>query len=248
MTMANKPVHWWWQRHPIMTRVRTPAWQWQRPHRDKGNNIIMATAKTPGLWRCQCIDDGNTITTRAMTPAQQQEDGCALMMARTTLLQGQWHQLDDYASSTMAEMPLQQEQQLPLQQQQRQLHINGNNTILTRATMQLQWQQGCLLIDDDNNAIATRATTPAWGQQQRHCNEGNNTFVDQRQQCPCYNGYNAILTTTKTCAHRQRQQWSSWGQQSQSRQWQKPCASMATTPSQRGWWSHLNNKQLGWRR
>jgi hypothetical protein len=51
------------------------------------------------------------------------------MTAITQLLQGQQRQLDDYASLTAAEAPSQQGQQLPLQRQQRCLHINGNNAI-----------------------------------------------------------------------------------------------------------------------
>jgi hypothetical protein len=51
------------------------------------------------------------------------------MRATTPFLRGQQHQLDDYASLTAAETPLQQGQQSPLQRWQRCLHINGNNTI-----------------------------------------------------------------------------------------------------------------------
>jgi hypothetical protein len=56
------------------------------------------------------------------------------MMATTPLLQGQQRQLVAYASLTTAEMPSQQGQQLPSQQLQSCLHINGNNAIATRAT------------------------------------------------------------------------------------------------------------------
>jgi hypothetical protein len=66
------------------------------------------------------------------------KDACALMIATTLLLQGQRHQLNDYASSTTAEMPLQRGQQSPSQQQQRCLCINDNNAIATRATRPLQ--------------------------------------------------------------------------------------------------------------
>jgi hypothetical protein len=51
------------------------------------------------------------------------------MTATTPFLRGQQHQLDDYASLTVAETPSQQGQQLPLQRRQRCLHINGNNAI-----------------------------------------------------------------------------------------------------------------------
>jgi hypothetical protein len=79
------------------------------------------------------------------TPLQQgqqcqlndSKEACILMTAMTPLIQGQQCQLNDYASSTMAEMPLQQGQQLPLQRQQRCLCINSKNAIGTRATMPL---------------------------------------------------------------------------------------------------------------
>jgi hypothetical protein len=51
------------------------------------------------------------------------------MTATTPLLRGQQHQLDDFASLTVAETPSRQGQQSPLQQRQRCLHINGNNAI-----------------------------------------------------------------------------------------------------------------------
>jgi hypothetical protein len=75
----------------------------------------------------------------------------------TPLLWGQQHQLNDYASSTTAETLLQQGQQSPLQRWQRCLHINCNNTIITRAITSLR--QVRLRIDDDDVAIATRVTT-----------------------------------------------------------------------------------------
>jgi hypothetical protein len=65
------------------------------------------------------------------------KDTWALMTAMKPLLQGQWHQPDDYASLTMAETPSLQRQQLPSQQWQRHLHINSNNVIMARATMPL---------------------------------------------------------------------------------------------------------------
>jgi hypothetical protein len=58
-------------------------------HHNKGNNVIVMTAKMSGLQRHLHIDDGNTIATRATTPAQQQEDTFALMTATIPLLQGQ---------------------------------------------------------------------------------------------------------------------------------------------------------------
>jgi hypothetical protein len=99
---------------------------------------------------------------------------------------------------------LQQGQQLPLQQQQRCLHINGNNAIVTRATTPSQWWQGPLHIDDDNDVIAIRATTPAWGQQQGHQDEGNNTDQGQQhhflqgQQCHLDNSKDACPLTMAT--------------------------------------------------
>jgi hypothetical protein len=60
------------------------------------------------------------------------------MTATIQLLRGWQRQLDNYASSITAEMPLQQGQQLQLQQWQRCLRINGNNAIAARATTSLQ--------------------------------------------------------------------------------------------------------------
>jgi hypothetical protein len=97
------------------------------------------------------------------------KDACALMTATTPLLQRQGCQLDDYSSLTMAESPLQQWQTLPLQWQQRCLHINGNNAIVMRAKMPLRWWRGRLCIDDDDNTIATRG--------QCQLEEGNDTIM-----------------------------------------------------------------------
>jgi hypothetical protein len=83
------------------------------------------------------------------------------MTAITPLLRRQQHQLDDYASLTAAKMPSQQGQQLPLQQWQRCLHINGNNAIesdnhhcnngedacASTATMPSQQEHQCQLYD-----------------------------------------------------------------------------------------------------
>jgi hypothetical protein len=78
------------------------------------------------------------------------------MTATIPLLQGQQHQLDNYASLTALESPLGQGQQLPLQQWQRCLHING--TMPSRAS----------------TTIATTVKTPAHQRQQCHHNEGDN--------------------------------------------------------------------------
>jgi hypothetical protein len=190
-----------------LTMATMPSWLGQWHQLDDGNvAIAMRRATTLLWWQQRCLDCedacaltmGNTIVTRATTPAWQQEDACAVMTTRTPLLLGWQHQLDDYASLTMAEMPL--------QQQQRRLHINGNNAITTRATTPLQWPQGHLLIDDDDGAIATRAMKPAWGWQQCHHDKGNNAVADQRQQHDCYKVNDAILTMATTSAHQQQQQ------------------------------------------
>jgi hypothetical protein len=70
------------------------------------------------------------------------------MTAMTPLLRGQQHQLDNYASLIVLEMPLQQGQQSPLQRRQRCLHIN--NTMPSRASI----------------TIATTVKTPAHQRQQ----------------------------------------------------------------------------------
>jgi hypothetical protein len=100
----------------------------------------------------------------------------------------------------MAEMPSQQGGQLPLQQWQRCLPINGNNTIATRASTPLWWWQGSLCNNDDVNSIATRATKatmPAWQWQGRlRINNGNNAIVTRATI--------AITTTVERPAH---QEW-----------------------------------------
>ncbi len=127
---------------------------------------------------------------------------------------------------------------LSLQQQQRRLRINGNNTILTGATMPSWWWQGRLHIDDENNAIETRATMPAWGWQQCHCNESNNAVADQGQQHHCYKGNNTSLTMARLPAH---QQWQRRHRYEQSWQRQRclridgnnPITTRATMPAWR---------------
>ncbi len=169
--------------------VTTPPW-WGQQHQLDNSNVAIATRATTLSWQWQShLHCKNTCALRTLTPSQQgqwhqldsSKDACALIMATTLLLQGEQCQLDDYASSTTAEMTLQQGQQLPLRQQQRCLCINGNNAIASRATMPSHWRQGHLHIDDDNNTIATRATTPAWLRQHCYPNKGNNAIVDQGQ-------------------------------------------------------------------
>ncbi len=171
-------------------RCGLPCWRLSTCQLNKGKDACELTARqkhNKGKEAC---------TIRALMPVYQgqqyqhdkgnlddSKDECALMMATTPLLRGQWHQLGDNASSTTAKMPLQWGQQSPLQQQQRCLCINGNNVIATRSTTSSRWQQGRLRIDDDNNTIATRATMPSWERRQGHCNEGNNVGADQGQQC-----------------------------------------------------------------
>ncbi len=118
----------------IMTRVTTPAWQC--------NDAITARATTLSQWQQRCLDCKDACVSMTATSSQQgqphqlnnSKDACALMMATTILLQGQWHQLNDYASSTTTETPLEWGQQKPLQLWQRPLHFNCNNAITTRAT------------------------------------------------------------------------------------------------------------------
>jgi hypothetical protein len=184
--LAMVPAHWatmplWLQQRclhidngndAIGTRARTPAWQWQQRHCNEGNNVIAMMAKKPELQKHMHI--------MMTTPLQQGQQGqlnnskyaCALMIARTPLLQGQQCLLNDYASSTMAEIPLQQGWQSALLD-------NGNNAIITRATI----------------SIAMMAQMPAHQWQQRHHNKGNNS-----SSTTCNKGNNASLTTVKTCA------------------------------------------------
>jgi hypothetical protein len=93
----------------------------------------------------------------------------------------------------MTTMPLQQGQECQLEDNNDAItaratipsRIKGNIAIVTRATMSSQQRQGRLHIDNGNDAIvvkyeiaiATTAKTPAHQQQQRHCNEGDNTSL-----------------------------------------------------------------------
>ncbi len=98
----------------------------------KGNNAIVTRAAMLA-WQWQghrCIINGNNgitiratiaITTMAKMPAHHQQ---------------QCH--------TLAEMPLQQGQQLPSWWWQRCLCIIGNNTIATRATIAINWFSSCV--------------------------------------------------------------------------------------------------------
>ncbi len=139
-----------------------------------------------GLWEKGIKSNAPRVTTLvwqewrhqrngANTPAWRGQQCWSLSMtAMPPLLQGQQHQLDDYASLTMAKMPSWWGQHSPLQWWQRCPCINGS-TITTRATMSLDdtedtctsmmtmtpLQQGqyCQL-EDGNDASGMRATMP----------------------------------------------------------------------------------------
>jgi hypothetical protein len=213
----------------IVTRATTPACQWQQCHCNEGNNIIATMAKMPGLQRRLFISKGNTITMRVTAPAWQHWDAYLLMTATTPLLQGQQYQLNDYASLTMAELPLQQGRQLPLQRWQdahtskasassrqgKQCHRDDGKDACASMMMKTPLQQGqqCQL-EDSNNAIAMRKTIPSQI-------KGNSAIVTRatmpawwQQRClHINNGSNtifmrvtsAITTTAKMPAH--QQQW-----------------------------------------
>jgi hypothetical protein len=197
-----------------LTMATTPLWQGQKHQLDDSNNDITTRAtallqwhqrsldcKTPAhkQWQHHHDEGNNTSLTTAQMPAHwwRQQPHC---------LQEQWCQLKDYASSTTAETPTWQGPQLPLQQRQICLCINGKNAIATRATTPSQWRHQRLRINADINAIVTRATMPAWWWQQCHHNKGNSAIANQGQQCHCYEGSNTIVTMARTPAHQQRQQ------------------------------------------
>jgi hypothetical protein len=89
----------------------------------------------------------------ARTPSQQEQecyrdnskDACTSIMTKTPLQQGQQCQLEDdnNAIATRETMPLQ---------------IKCNDTIVTRAMMPAQRQQGHLRIDNSDSAIVMRLT------------------------------------------------------------------------------------------
>ncbi len=201
--------------------VITPSWWGQQHQLDNGNDAIMTRATT----LLQQWKDART----AKRPAHEQwwhhcnkgdsKDTCALMTATTPLLRGQQCQLNDYTSLTTAEMPLWQGRPFPSWWWQRCLHINGNNTIVTRATMPSQLWQGCLLIDDDNNAIAMRVTNaslrtaipPSWQGQQCCCGSRAAISLLWRQRLKLDNSKDICALTAATTPL-------SWGQQLQSQQ------------------------------
>jgi hypothetical protein len=234
-----------------------PLWCGQWHQLNDSNNAMVMRAKTLlQQWqrRLDC-KDAHTLTMATPLQLGQQcqlndsKDACSLMMATTPLLQGQQCQLNDYASSTAAETPWQRVQQLPSQQLQRCLRIKGNNAIMTRAIMPLQWWWGCLHINDDDNAIMTRAMMPAWGRQQCHHDKGKNAIADQGQQRHCYKGDDAILMTARMPAYRQWQQCHCYeGNNCNCNNSEDACISMATTPSWQMQQCQLEDKQQGrWR-
>ena len=95
-------------------RCGLPRWRLSTCQLNKGKDACELTARqkhNKGKEAC---------TIRALMPVYQgqqyqhdkgnlddSKDACALMIATTLLLQGQRHQLNDYASSTTAKTPLQ---------------------------------------------------------------------------------------------------------------------------------------------
>jgi hypothetical protein len=155
------------------SRATMPFLWGQQCRPNNGKDASALTAATTPLWwgqqfqsrqrqKCLCINGNNTIPLRATMPAWQQA-------TRATMLAQQWPRRCALATVIT---PSWREQQSPLQQWQRCLHIDNNASLMIS-------NKGDD-IDDDNNAIVTRATMPAWRQQQCHCNEGN-AVADQGQ-------------------------------------------------------------------
>jgi hypothetical protein len=159
------------------------------------------TASAPLLQGQQCQLNDYTSLTIAEMPLQRGdnchsgngEDACA-STARTPSHQGQQCQCDDgkYAcASIMTKTPLQQGQRCLLEngndsiatRETMPLWIKGNNTIVTRATMLAQQQQGHLRIDNSISALVMRPTVamvtmakmPVSQWQWCHCNKRDNT-------------------------------------------------------------------------
>ncbi len=244
-----------------MTRTTTPAWRWKWHYCNKGNNIIATTAKTPWLQRCLHINNGNTIATRATTPAQGQQrrlridDGNNPIVTRaknvslmTTLAQlwqrchhnegNNRHYNDgkDACASTATTH-----------------HNEGNNAIAMTVTMPAHWWQqqcqcdeGCQL-EDGNNAIAMRETIPLWI-------EGNNAIVtmatmpaqQQQWRLRINNGNNtivmratiAITTTVKMPMHWWQQCHHNKGNNASltmSNEGNNASLTIAETPAHWGW-------------
>jgi hypothetical protein len=220
----------------IVMRATTPSQWWQRClHIDNCNDAIVmrVTIAIATTAKTLCINGNNAIMMWVTTSAQWQATRA------TTLNQQQRRQA---SASTTVMTPLWQEQQLPLQQQQRRLHIDGNDASLPSSN------EGSN-IDDDNGAIAMKVTMPAWGWQQCHHNKGNDAIADQGQRRHCYKGNEASLTTARMPAHQQRQQCHCHeGDNCNGNNGKDACALTATTPSQQGQQCQLNDKQRGQQR
>jgi hypothetical protein len=238
-TRATTPL-WQWLRplrindggNAIVLRATSPACRQQQFHCNEGNNVIAMTAKTPGLQRCLCIDDSNTIAMRVTMPSWRQ-----------------WRRLriDDIIDPIVTRAVTPAQWLCKLDHGRDPIAMRATNTIATMAkTLAHQWQQ--CHCKEGNNAIAMRvrtnnaslrtAMTPSQQGQQCHRGSRATTPLLQEQQCQLDGGKDACTLTTAMTPL-------SWGQQSQLQWWQTTCALMATMPSQRGQRRQLDNKQQG---
>jgi hypothetical protein len=173
--MATMPSSWGQQlqcnngEDACVLTATTPSQQGQQCHCNDSKDACASIMTTMAFqWRQQCQLEGgtNAIATRATM--------LSWIKKTMPLLQGEWHQLDnskDACALIMATTPLSWGQQLQLQQWQKCLCIDSNNTITTMATMPA-WQQAMratILAQQQNSRDActsTMATTPSWQEQQ----------------------------------------------------------------------------------
>ncbi len=198
------------QRHVCAsTMAMTPLWREQQLPSQQQRRQLGIDGETPAcrqvtkaiismMTTCHCNKGHNASFRMATTSSwlgQQPCRGSRLMMP---LLWGRWCHHDDgkdACTSTEATMSSSWGGQLHWRQQQRCLHINSNNAIMTRATtpawgwaprvtMLVQWQR--------HACASTTATTPSWQEQQ--------SPLQQWQRCLHINGNDAIMTRATTPA------------------------------------------------
>jgi hypothetical protein len=175
----------------IVTTAKMPAhWQWQRCHRDEGNDTSLTMGTTPlqqGKQR-YCNNGKDALT--AKTPAHQR---------------GQHHcNKGNDASSTTAKMPAHPWRQLPN-------CYKGNNASLMTVLAQLRQRCHCNKVNNHHrnngkDACTSMAPTPLQRGQQHHCNDGKDTCtlmmtmmpLQQGQQRQLEDGGNAIATRATT--------------------------------------------------
>jgi hypothetical protein len=186
------------------TMAMTPLWWGQQYHLDNGNNAIATRATKLLQWWQRCLDCEDACASTMATPLQWERGcqlgnikvACASMMVTTPLLQGQQHQLNDYASLTTAEMPLHWGGQRPLQWQQ--------SACTSMATTPSQRGQQCHHDDGEDACASMMTKTPLQQGQQCQLEDGNNTIATRETTPLQIKGNNVIVTRATMPAQRKQ--------------------------------------------